>query len=60
MNIKFSNKAFDDYNDWALENRKAFNKIKGLLKEIQRTPFEGTGKPEPLKGNLAGRWSRCK
>ena len=58
MNIKFSNKAFDDYNDWALENRKAFYKIRDLLKEIQRTPFEGTGKPEPLKGTLSGYWSR--
>jgi toxin YoeB len=58
MNIKFSAKAFDDYNDWMIENGKTFRKVKSLIKEIQRTPFSGTGKPEPLKGNLSGSWSR--
>jgi toxin YoeB len=58
MNIKFSDKAFGGYNDWADKNEKVFKKVRSLIKEIQRTPFSGTGKPEPLKGNLSGCWSR--
>jgi len=41
-----------------IDNKKIYSKINGLIKECIRTPFTGTGKPEPLKGNLAGFWSR--
>ena len=50
--------AFKDYVAWAGANSAIFQKINELIKEIQRTPFEGKGKPEPLKGNLKGSWSR--
>ncbi len=46
------------YTKWAVKNIKFFNKISKLIKEIQRTPFEGTGKPEQLKYEKKGYWSR--
>jgi toxin YoeB len=52
--VTFHKRAFDEYQEWAIEDKKAFAKIKGLIKEISRTPFEGSGFPEPLKGNLSG------
>ena len=52
MDIQFQKSAFDDYQQWSVDDKKIFAKISGLLKEIMRTPFTGTGKPEPLKGNL--------
>jgi len=58
MDIKFHQSAFSDYQQWADEDKKIFKKIGSLIKEIVRTPFTGTGKPEPLKGNLSGFWSR--
>jgi len=58
MNIQFQQSAFDDYQQWAIDDKKIFSKIGNLIKEITRTPFIGTGKPEPLKGNLSGFWSR--
>ena len=58
MDIQFQQSAFDDYHQWAVDNNKIFSKIGNLIKEITRTPFSGTGKPEPLKGNLSGFWSR--
>jgi len=56
--VAFDFKAFEDFNNWANEDKKTYNKIVGLIKEISRTPFQGTGKPEPLKHNLSGYWSR--
>jgi len=56
--ISFENSAFDDYSDWAFNDRKIFNKIVKLIKEIQRTPFEGTGNPEHLKHDKNDLWSR--
>jgi toxin YoeB len=56
--ISFENAAFDEYWRWAAENKNIFNKINTLITEIMRDPFHGTGKPEPLKGNLSGYWSR--
>jgi toxin YoeB len=56
--IAFSTAAFEQYNDWGTENRKIHKKIIKLIGECQRTPFEGTGKPEALKYNLKGSWSR--
>ena len=50
--------AFEQYNEWQTENKQVFNKLKKLLKETARTPFEGTGKPEALKHYYSGYWSR--
>ena len=58
MNILFQQSAFNDYQQWAVDDKKIFSKIGNLIKEITRTPFSGTGKPEPLKGNYSGFWSR--
>ncbi|MCU0468947.1 MAG: Txe/YoeB family addiction module toxin [Arcicella sp.] len=44
--------------DWLIIDKKVYSKIIKLLKEIRRTPFEGEGKPEALKHNLSGFWSR--
>ena len=56
--IVFHSLAFDDFNQWALENKKIYKKIISLLKDIQRSPFTGLGKPEALKHNMNGYWSR--
>ncbi|HEY9210846.1 MAG TPA: Txe/YoeB family addiction module toxin [Methylotenera sp.] len=58
MPIKFSDQAWDDYLYWQSNDRATIKRINTLLKEIQRSPFEGIGKPEPLKHNLSGFWSR--
>jgi toxin YoeB len=58
MNILFHQSALIDYQQWAVNDVSTFKKINDLIKEITRTPFVGTGKPEPLRGNLAGFWSR--
>ena len=56
--IKFEQKAFADYNEWAEINIKIFRKIAKLIVEIQKEPFTGLGKPEPLKHTFLGYWSR--
>jgi toxin YoeB len=56
--ISFEDTAFEEYWHWAAEDKKVFGKINTLITEITRDPFHGTGKPEPLKGNLSGHWSR--
>ena len=58
MNVLFQQSAMSDYQEWADTDVKILRKINGLIKEIVRTPFTGTGKPEPLRGNLSGFWSR--
>ena len=58
MDIQFQQSAFNDYQQWAVDDKKIFSKIGNLIKEITRTPFTGTGKSEPLKSNLSGFWSR--
>jgi toxin YoeB len=58
MRIIFSKNAWEDYTSWQTEDKKMLRKINALIKEIQRTPYEGIGKPEPLKFDLAGLWSR--
>jgi len=57
-NFLFSPKAFDQYNEWQTENKQVFEKLKELIKETAKTPFEGTGKPEALKHEYTGCWSR--
>jgi toxin YoeB len=56
--IVFSKNAWEDYISWQTEDKKTLKKINVLIKDIQRTPYEGIGKPEPLKFDLAGFWSR--
>ncbi|MHB1657166.1 MAG: Txe/YoeB family addiction module toxin [Burkholderiales bacterium] len=58
MPIKFSDPAWEDYLFWQAKDKAVLKRIHALLRDIQRTPFEGIGKPEPLKHNLAGFWSR--
>lgn len=58
MNIVFSEESFTDYQKWATEDKKIFKKVNELIKEILRSPFSGIGKPEPLKHELSGYWSR--
>ncbi len=58
MQILFSEKAFEKFNDWIVDDKKIYKKIVNLIKEISREPFSGIGKPEPLKYELTGCWSR--
>jgi toxin YoeB len=58
MRITFAQKAWEDYLFWQENDKKILKKINGLLKDIQRSPFEGIGKPEPLRENLQGFYSR--
>lgn len=58
MRIVFSKNAWEDYLSWQAEDKKILRKINELIKEIQRNPHDGIGKPEPLKFNLKGLWSR--
>ena len=58
MKITFSKNAWEDYVYWQTEDKRTLKKINTLIKDIQRTPYEGIGKPEPLKFDLAGYWSR--
>lgn len=58
MSILFMDDAWDDYLYWQQTDKSMLKKINSLIKEISRTPFQGTGKPEPLKENLSGFWSR--
>ncbi len=56
--IAFYAKALDDFYEWETTDKKIFKRIKELIKDITRNPFEGIGKPEPLKHELSGYWSR--
>lgn len=58
MKLVFSEAAWEDYLHWQSQDPKVLKRINALLKECTRTPFSGTGKPEPLRKNLAGYWSR--
>ncbi len=58
MRLTFHEEAWEDYLYWQSSDRKQLKKINALLRECLRTPFAGTGKPEPLKGEFAGWWSR--
>jgi len=56
--IGFEDSAFAEYLQWKEQDEKIFDKINTFIKEISRDPFRGTGKPEPLKGDWSGHWSR--
>jgi toxin YoeB len=58
LNLVFSTGAWEDFLYWHGTDRKTLNRLNALIKECTRTPYEGTGKPEPLRANLAGWWSR--
>ncbi len=58
MTLTFSSQAWDDYCYWQKTDKALVKRINALIKEIKRTPFEGIGKPEPLKHNLTGYRSR--
>lgn len=58
MKLIFAEQAWDDYLYWQANDKKVLKKINNLIKEISRTPFEGTGSPEPLKHHWSGFWSR--
>lgn len=58
MKITFSQNSWEDYASWQSEDKKILQKINALIKDIQRNPYEGIGKPEPLKYDLSGLWSR--
>lgn len=58
MNLIFSDHAWEDYLYWQKTDKKMVKRINSLIKDIQRLPFEGVGKPEPLKHALSGYWSR--
>jgi toxin YoeB len=58
MNIQFSSRAWEDYLYWQQFDKKVLKKVNELLKDISRSPYEGIGKPEPLKPALSGFWSR--
>jgi toxin YoeB len=58
MKIIFSNIAWEDYLSWQKEDKHMVRKINSLIQDIQKNPFSGIGKPEPLKYELSGFWSR--
>lgn len=58
MKVIFTDAAWEDYLHWQTADRKQLARINRLIKECLRHPFEGTGKPEPLRGDLSGFWSR--
>ena len=58
MKIVFADQGWDDFTYWVDHERKLAKRIARLIKEVERDPFDGIGKPEPLKHDMAGFWSR--
>ncbi len=58
MKLIFSENAWDDYLYWQKTDKKIVKRIHLLIRDIQRAPYEGVGKPEPLRHGLSGFWSR--
>ena len=58
MRLVFTTRSWDDYLYWQKNDKRMVGRINDLIKDIQREPFEGIGKPEPLKHQLQGLWSR--
>lgn len=56
--IQFTPEAFEQYNSWLTTDKNIYNRLNKLIVETARTPFEGTGKPEALRHDLKGYWSR--
>ena len=58
MNVTFTPEGWEDYQYWLKNDKRILKRVHELMKDIGRSPFEGIGKPEPLKHNLSGCWSR--
>ncbi len=58
MKLLFAREAWEDYLYWQKSDKKILKRINRLIEETRRNPFEGIGKPEPLKGDKRGYWSR--
>lgn len=58
VDLRFSSHAWDDYQHWIAMDRNVPRRLNAVIKDALRSPFEGIGKPEPLKEDLAGWWSR--
>jgi toxin YoeB len=58
MRVHFSREAFEHYLHWQIQDQKMASRINELIKAAARSPFDGIGKPEPLRGELRGYWSR--
>ncbi len=58
MRLLWEEHAWKEYCSWQQQDKKTLKRINTLIKDIQRNPFSGLGKPEPLRGNLSGWWSR--
>ena len=58
MKLVWTPLAWEEYLYWQAKDKKILKRVNQLIKDIQRTPFDGLGKPEPLKFDLAGKWSR--
>jgi toxin YoeB len=56
--VVFEGRAFGDFNEWVVTDKKIYQKIIALIKDVDRNPFVGIGKPEALKHDFAGYWSR--
>jgi toxin YoeB len=57
MKLSWATTAWNEYLEWS-DDKKTLKRINQLIKDIMRSPFDGIGKPEPLKGDLQGLWSR--
>ena len=58
MRLLWEDRAWDEYLYWQTQDKKMLKRINALIADIKRSPFEGIGKPEQLKHNLSGYWSR--
>ena len=58
LDIQFTPVAFEQYNEWLADNKDIYKRLQKLIQETARTPFDGIGKPEALKHDLKGYWSR--
>ena len=58
MRLLWHESGWEDYLWWQTQDKKTIRRINALIKDMQRNPYEGIGKPEPLKENLSGWWSR--
>lgn len=58
MKLVFADQAWEDYLHWQVSDANTLERVNALIKECMRSPFNGIGKPEPLRGDLQGWWSR--
>ncbi|ENL3533438.1 Txe/YoeB family addiction module toxin [Vibrio cholerae] len=56
--LSWTDESWDDYLYWQTQDKKTLKRINKIINDVKRSPFEGIGKPEPLKENLSGFWSR--